>query len=337
MCPPVTSHVLFPLSRTPFYLFTWVSPPHLSRLSSGTISSQQHFLLPGQGRASSGPSAPSPHSHVSQVWGVLAFVHAHPPHRPWAPPSSDSQLSKHYSPPFVLCHLMLPPNPSESFPTSPLPHFCVPSFLAESELEKEQWLEAMQRAIAEALSTWEVAERIWAMAPNRFCADCGAAQPDWASINLCVVICKRCAGVWGGWGARPGQDRAEVLRRQVVCLAGGAGAKAVSESIVYEVAPLCQAFPTVINLHGRDSASHVMSGDTEAQRGEMAPSRSPGKEVSLDLSPGLLESSHIRRAEVGQVWQGFARRGRSWCFIQRGLVARQGREGCGQICASDSG
>lgn len=53
----------------------------------------------------------------------------------------------------------------------------------------------MQGAIAEALSTSEVAERIWAVAPNRFCADCGAAQPDWASINLCVVICKRCAGV----------------------------------------------------------------------------------------------------------------------------------------------
>lgn len=52
----------------------------------------------------------------------------------------------------------------------------------------------MQGAIAEALSTSEVAERIWAAAPNRFCADCGAAQPDWASINLCVVICKRCAG-----------------------------------------------------------------------------------------------------------------------------------------------
>ena len=68
-----------------------------------------------------------------------------------------------------------------------------------------------------------------------------------------------------------------MLRRQVVWLAGGAGVKAVSESIVYEVALLCQAFPTVINLHGRDSTSHVMSGDTEAQRGKVAPSRLPGK------------------------------------------------------------
>ncbi|XP_027691182.1 arf-GAP with Rho-GAP domain, ANK repeat and PH domain-containing protein 1-like [Vombatus ursinus] len=68
------------------------------------------------------------------------------------------------------------------------------SFSAESESEKAEWLEAMQGAIAEALSTMDVAEQIWADAPNRHCADCGAPHPDWASINLCLVICKRCAG-----------------------------------------------------------------------------------------------------------------------------------------------
>ncbi|XP_069409078.1 arf-GAP with Rho-GAP domain, ANK repeat and PH domain-containing protein 1 isoform X2 [Ovis canadensis] len=89
------------------------------------------------------------------------------------------------------------------------------SFSAESELEKEQWLEAMQGAIAEALSTSEVAERIWAMAPNRFCADCGAAQPDWASINLCVVICKRCAGEHRGLGAGVSKVRSLKMDRKV--------------------------------------------------------------------------------------------------------------------------
>lgn len=72
----------------------------------------------------------------------------------------------------------------------------------------------MQGAIAEALSTSEVAERIWAVTPNRFCADCGAAQPDWASINLCVVICKRCAGVSGGGALGQG-------RMGLVCLVAG--------------------------------------------------------------------------------------------------------------------
>ncbi|NWZ30793.1 ARAP1 protein, partial [Asarcornis scutulata] len=84
------------------------------------------------------------------------------------------------------------------------------SFSAESEQEKEEWVEAMRHAIAEALSNSEVAERIWALEPNRFCADCGAPQPDWASINLCVVICKRCAGEHRGLG--PGITKVRSLK-----------------------------------------------------------------------------------------------------------------------------
>ncbi|XP_031509066.1 arf-GAP with Rho-GAP domain, ANK repeat and PH domain-containing protein 1 isoform X8 [Papio anubis] len=89
------------------------------------------------------------------------------------------------------------------------------SFSADSELEKEQWLEAMQGAVAEALSTSEVAERVWAAAPNRFCADCGAPQPEWASINLCVVICKRCAGEHRGLGAGVSKVRSLKMDRKV--------------------------------------------------------------------------------------------------------------------------
>lgn len=72
------------------------------------------------------------------------------------------------------------------------------SFIAESEQLREQWVDAMRDAIGEALSNREVAERIWAEPSNSLCADCGAPKPEWASINLCVVVCKRCAGlcVW---------------------------------------------------------------------------------------------------------------------------------------------
>lgn len=85
----------------------------------------------------------------------------------------------------------------------------LPSFSADSDQEKEEWVEAMQHAIAEALSNSEVAERIWATESNRFCADCEAPQPDWASINLCVVICKRCAGSTcrSGMGTGTGRGR----------------------------------------------------------------------------------------------------------------------------------
>uniref|UniRef100_F6ZIM5 ArfGAP with RhoGAP domain, ankyrin repeat and PH domain 1 n=1 Tax=Monodelphis domestica TaxID=13616 RepID=F6ZIM5_MONDO len=89
------------------------------------------------------------------------------------------------------------------------------SFSAESESEKEEWLEAMQGAIAEALSTMDVAEQIWADAPNRLCADCGATHPDWASINLCLVICKRCAGEHRWLGPSVSKVRSLKMDRKV--------------------------------------------------------------------------------------------------------------------------
>lgn len=68
------------------------------------------------------------------------------------------------------------------------------SFIADSDREKRDWMETVQEAISETLSDYEVAEKIWSNKSNRVCADCRALNPDWASINLCVVICKNCAG-----------------------------------------------------------------------------------------------------------------------------------------------
>ncbi|NXA19982.1 ARAP3 protein, partial [Ibidorhyncha struthersii] len=69
--------------------------------------------------------------------------------------------------------------------------FKIFSFVAESEREKREWMEALQEAIAEMLYDYEVAEKIWSNKANKHCADCWAQSPDWASINLCVVICKQ--------------------------------------------------------------------------------------------------------------------------------------------------
>ncbi|XP_077465087.1 arf-GAP with Rho-GAP domain, ANK repeat and PH domain-containing protein 3 isoform X2 [Stigmatopora argus] len=74
------------------------------------------------------------------------------------------------------------------------------SLTADSDREKRDWTEALRDAIAETLSDYEVAEKIWSNRSNRTCADCRAVNPDWASINLCVVICKNCAGQHRGLG-----------------------------------------------------------------------------------------------------------------------------------------
>ncbi|KAJ7995957.1 hypothetical protein DPEC_G00232090 [Dallia pectoralis] len=69
------------------------------------------------------------------------------------------------------------------------------SFTAESEQQRGQWVESLKACVSRSLSSNLVAQKIWAEEANQRCADCGAPYPDWASVNLCVVLCKCCAGV----------------------------------------------------------------------------------------------------------------------------------------------
>ncbi|KAM9358599.1 arf-GAP with Rho-GAP domain, ANK repeat and PH domain-containing protein 1 [Symphorus nematophorus] len=89
------------------------------------------------------------------------------------------------------------------------------SFITESEQLRERWVDAMRDAIGEALSNSEVAEQIWAEPSNSFCADCGAPKPEWAAINLCVVVCKRCAGEHRGLGPSISKVRSLKMDKKV--------------------------------------------------------------------------------------------------------------------------
>ncbi|XP_010892991.2 arf-GAP with Rho-GAP domain, ANK repeat and PH domain-containing protein 1 isoform X1 [Esox lucius] len=68
------------------------------------------------------------------------------------------------------------------------------NFSVESSRELGLWLASLTQVILSALSCSEVAQRLWASPWNKVCADCGCANPEWASVNLLVVICEACAG-----------------------------------------------------------------------------------------------------------------------------------------------
>ncbi|XP_076137904.1 arf-GAP with Rho-GAP domain, ANK repeat and PH domain-containing protein 1 [Alosa pseudoharengus] len=89
------------------------------------------------------------------------------------------------------------------------------SFVADSEQLKERWVCVMRESIAAALSHSEVAERIWAEPSNALCADCSAPHPEWASINLCVCVCKRCAGEHRSLGPSISKVRSLKMDRKV--------------------------------------------------------------------------------------------------------------------------
>ncbi|XP_029925434.1 arf-GAP with Rho-GAP domain, ANK repeat and PH domain-containing protein 1 [Myripristis murdjan] len=68
------------------------------------------------------------------------------------------------------------------------------SLSVDSSKELSVWLCSLSSTICNALSCSQVAQRLWENPFNKVCADCGSAHPEWASVNLLLVICQACAG-----------------------------------------------------------------------------------------------------------------------------------------------
>ena len=86
-------------------------------------------------------------------------------------------------------------------------------FQAPSQAELTDWVQAIQEAVATALSTIRTSktgsgvaksliisgstalQAIREIPSNQFCADCKAPDPDWSSINLGIVVCIECSGI----------------------------------------------------------------------------------------------------------------------------------------------
>lgn len=76
-------------------------------------------------------------------------------------------------------------------------------------------MESLNEVIRSALSYSEVALRLWLSPCNKVCADCGAANPEWASVNLLVVICEACAGAHRSMGSNRSKVRGLKLDNKV--------------------------------------------------------------------------------------------------------------------------
>ncbi|XP_067295216.1 arf-GAP with Rho-GAP domain, ANK repeat and PH domain-containing protein 1 isoform X2 [Pseudorasbora parva] len=89
------------------------------------------------------------------------------------------------------------------------------SFVVDSESEKQKWCELLNECVSRSLSCDGVCESIWRVPTNRLCADCSSSMPEWASINLCVLLCENCAGVHRSLGQKVSKVRSLKLDERV--------------------------------------------------------------------------------------------------------------------------
>ncbi|XP_034033447.1 arf-GAP with Rho-GAP domain, ANK repeat and PH domain-containing protein 1 [Thalassophryne amazonica] len=84
-----------------------------------------------------------------------------------------------------------------------------------SSKELSIWLGNLTSTIQSALSCSQVAQRLWENPSNKVCGDCGEANPEWASVNLLLVICNTCAGHHRHLGSKVSKVRSLMMDSKV--------------------------------------------------------------------------------------------------------------------------
>ncbi|GAB5589535.1 hypothetical protein Unana1_04435 [Umbelopsis nana] len=80
--------------------------------------------------------------------------------------------------------------------------------MSEQKVEKKLPLSFTE---ASTESDKELFKRVRSMPGNNFCADCNAADPDWASINLGTLLCIECSGIHRSLGVHVSKVRSVTL------------------------------------------------------------------------------------------------------------------------------
>lgn len=145
----------------------------------------------------------------------------------------DTQVDQCFN--IMLCTTRINPTKKDIF------ELCTPDkkkpivLQAESPAERDSWVKVIQDAISESLNTGSAdmidasrrhsrtvsnqksgedtrnLKMVNARPGNMVCADCAAAEPDWASINLGVLVCLECSGVHRSLGTHITKVRSMTL------------------------------------------------------------------------------------------------------------------------------
>ncbi|CAL8238511.1 unnamed protein product, partial [Lota lota] len=89
------------------------------------------------------------------------------------------------------------------------------SVAVDSTADLSVWQTCLSASIRSALSSSQVALRMWENPINKVCGDCGDASPEWASINLLLLLCEACAGQHRALGTTLSKVRSLMLDSKV--------------------------------------------------------------------------------------------------------------------------
>ena len=111
------------------------------------------------------------------------------------------------------------------------------SIRTESTLWLQSAAVAGMRSPGGGLSGDALVEHLQRVPGNMACADCGAAGPDWASLNLGVLLCIECSGVHRRLGVQaskvplvPLQSQSGIVSHRGLQCAMPSGGRKISET-----------------------------------------------------------------------------------------------------------